>query len=190
MAQDWFSVDSRWIKIGLVLIHDVLRYVQCWFMTNQDWFSVDSWWIKIDSVLIHVESRLFSVDPRWIKIGLLLIYDGSRLVQCWFSMDQDWFRVDSRWIMIDSVLIQLCVSSGNTIVDDFRLIPESCRWLLNRDRKEEVKKILNKAAKVNKTHFLEKSIEDIPPALKEGRVWQLFSSRVMTIRTLILYFNW
>ena len=71
-----------------------------------------------------------------------------------------------------------------------RLIPESCRWLLNRDRKEEVKKILNKAAKVNKTHFSEKSIEDIPPALKEGRVWQLFSSRVMTIRTLILYFNW
>ena len=51
-------------------------------------------------------------------------------------------------------------------------------------------KILNKAAKVNKTHFSEKSVEDIPPAPKEGRVWQLFSSRIMTIRTLILYFNW
>ena len=51
-------------------------------------------------------------------------------------------------------------------------------------------KILNKAAKVNKTHFSEKSVEDIPPTPKEGRVWQLFSSRIMTIRTLILYFNW
>ena len=50
--------------------------------------------------------------------------------------------------------------------------------------------ILNKAAKVNKTHFSEKSVEDIQPAPKEGRVWQLFSSRIMTVRTLIIYLNW
>lgn len=95
------------------------------------------------------------------------------------------------WLIRDWKYFELALSLPLIVcLPYYWVIPESCRWLLSRDRKEEVIEILKKAAKINKTHFFEKSVEQIPPALKQGRVWQLFSSKVLAKRTLVLYFNW
>ncbi|OWF45912.1 organic cation transporter protein-like [Mizuhopecten yessoensis] len=73
------------------------------------------------------------------------------------------------------------------------LISESPRWLISRQRYEEANKVLQKAAKVNKVeiekNLFEKEIEN-KTSQPTGRVWQLFSTRVMLLRTLVILFNW
>ncbi|XP_060551322.1 organic cation transporter protein-like [Ruditapes philippinarum] len=71
------------------------------------------------------------------------------------------------------------------------LIPESPRWLLANGRREEAECVLRKAAKINGVRlqngrFLDRYNENED----SGKVWHLFRSRVMTIRTLVIFFNW
>lgn len=70
------------------------------------------------------------------------------------------------------------------------LIPESCRWLLSKNRKTEALAVLRKVAKSNKTVLDEKAIESHTEPVNQARVWQLFSTRTLTITTLVLFFNW
>lgn len=72
------------------------------------------------------------------------------------------------------------------------LIPESPRWLMSKGRYDEAEKIIQKAGKVNKVQLPEKMIN---PSLVEReqtqmKLWHLFSTKEMFIRTTILLFNW
>jgi len=71
------------------------------------------------------------------------------------------------------------------------LIPESPRWLISQGRYEEANDIIQTAAKVNKASLPEKTIDlSTLETPKEERVWHLFQSRVLFVRTMILFFNW
>ena len=58
-------------------------------------------------------------------------------------------------------------------------------------RNEEADKIMRKAAKVNKASLPEKIFDtDTVSKHKGGKLWQLFTHRVLFLRTMIIFFNW
>ncbi|KAK3593126.1 hypothetical protein CHS0354_018254 [Potamilus streckersoni] len=71
-------------------------------------------------------------------------------------------------------------------------IPESPRWLISKGRIQEAEAILHKAAKVNKVTLPEKIFDKdtLNTKVTEGKLWDLFSSKVLLLRTLIIFFNW
>ncbi|VDI31068.1 MFS transporter, OCT family, solute carrier family 22 (organic cation transporter), member 4/5 [Mytilus galloprovincialis] len=70
------------------------------------------------------------------------------------------------------------------------IIPESPRWLLSMGRHEEAVTILKKVALTNKANIPEKllQIQDEPDP--HGNLWHLFSSKVLFVRTMIIFLNW
>lgn len=88
--------------------------------------------------------------------------------------------------------LQLYLAIPNVIyLSYYWLIPESPRWLLANGRRKEAEVVLRKAAKVNKVYLREGSfLDDSDMAAATGKVWHLFRSKVMTIRTLVIFFNW
>ncbi|XP_033741202.1 organic cation transporter protein-like [Pecten maximus] len=73
------------------------------------------------------------------------------------------------------------------------LIPESLRWLISKRKYEEANTIIQKAAKVNKVKLEKNVFEDEDDSTEpepSGRMWHLFSSRVLLLRTLVILFNW
>ena len=75
------------------------------------------------------------------------------------------------------------------------MFPESARWLFTRGRVDEGKAVINQWARWNKVklpeNFFDKVLagdEDEGPT--QGQIWNLFSSKVMCIRTLLIFVIW
>ena len=74
----------------------------------------------------------------------------------------------------------------------FRFIPESPRWLLVKNKKEEARNKLQKVAAFNKKEMPNEELElkDAKEGQRTGDIRDLFSSFNMTKRTLISCFSW
>ncbi|XP_067675913.1 organic cation transporter protein-like [Haliotis asinina] len=76
------------------------------------------------------------------------------------------------------------------------LIPESPRWLLNKFRYQEAEVIIRRTANVNKVELPDNLFEEPDKTENEtidtpkANFFQLFTTTVMCIRTLIIFFNW
>ncbi|XP_060068380.1 organic cation transporter protein-like [Ylistrum balloti] len=72
------------------------------------------------------------------------------------------------------------------------LLPESPRWLISKKRFEEAEAVLRKAERINKVklpdNLFDKDIDEVPKPT--GNFLQLFTNRILLIRTLIIFFNW
>lgn len=73
-----------------------------------------------------------------------------------------------------------------------RIIPESPRWLVQKERTEEAKAIFEKMAKINKRDVPDQIIgalmsEKVP---QEESLWNIFKSWPVTWRFMVLAFNW
>ena len=69
---------------------------------------------------------------------------------------------------------------------------ESPRWLLNKGKVEETKKFVLKAANINNVKISKDDVEDLKPDLAApgGKIWHLFTYRVLRYKTLVIFFNW
>ncbi|ESO84074.1 hypothetical protein LOTGIDRAFT_108247 [Lottia gigantea] len=96
------------------------------------------------------------------------------------------------FLVRDWSTLQLSLSVPSTLLlIMFWFVPESPRWLVSKNRTEEAEKILRKAAKVNKVElpvklFDKDTLDDGPQA----KVWEMFTSPILLIRSLIIFFNW
>ncbi|XP_061193497.1 organic cation transporter protein-like isoform X1 [Saccostrea echinata] len=71
------------------------------------------------------------------------------------------------------------------------LLPESPRWLINRGKYEEAKVIIRKIAKRNKVQVTDKQLDSLEcDETATGQLWHLFTSRVLFVRTIIIFLNW
>ncbi|XP_051809467.1 solute carrier family 22 member 13-like isoform X4 [Acanthochromis polyacanthus] len=71
-------------------------------------------------------------------------------------------------------------------------IPESARWLLNRGRTEEAKKLIIKAAAINKRPIPDSLLEEIKVtnSVNEGGIKLIFGSRLLTRYFFVVSLAW
>ena len=74
----------------------------------------------------------------------------------------------------------------------YSIIPESPRWLLSKGKLEEATRIITKLAEVNGKQLPDRIISSFESDIgkTKGRVWQLFSTRVLAFRTIVIIINW
>ncbi|RUS86172.1 hypothetical protein EGW08_006066 [Elysia chlorotica] len=71
-------------------------------------------------------------------------------------------------------------------------LPESARWLLQKGRTQEAKKIVMKAAEVNGVELSEKAknLENLEMDGHGEKIWHMLTHPVLLARSLIVFFNW
>ena len=72
------------------------------------------------------------------------------------------------------------------------IFPESARWLLSNGKREEALDILAKLAKRNKKELSKQTLYslEVDKGNQKGKLWQLFSTKTLIFRTLVLFINW
>ncbi|GFN79332.1 organic cation transporter protein [Plakobranchus ocellatus] len=71
-------------------------------------------------------------------------------------------------------------------------LPESARWLLQKGKTKEAAKIIQMVADKNGVTLSEnaRTLKDIEMEGKGETIWQMFTYRVLLVRSLIVFFNW
>ncbi|XP_053398435.1 organic cation transporter protein-like [Mercenaria mercenaria] len=108
----------------------------------------------------------------WFEIGLIILSGVAYLVRDWRKL---------QIIMAIPTVIYLPY---------YWLIPESSRWLLSQGRPAEAEAVLRKAARVNKVTLPDDFLDQCEPDNDTGKVWHLFRSRKLAIRTSVIFYNW
>ncbi|XP_060070292.1 organic cation transporter protein-like [Ylistrum balloti] len=123
------------------------------------------------------------VGPSKRKLaGMIMQYSfaiGLVALACVSYLARHWFYINI-----------ICSAPAAIFLFYWWLIPESPRWLITKQRYEEANVILQKIAKINKVAIKRDMFDNIMETEPAGRIWQLFSSRVMFLRTIIILFNW
>ncbi|XP_060072925.1 organic cation transporter protein-like [Ylistrum balloti] len=129
--------------------------------------------------LVGPTKRTFAgiVSEYFFALGLIILSGIAYLIRHW------------KYIEI------ACAAPFSIILTYWWLLPESPRWLITKHRYEEAKVVLQKVAKVNKVvlndNLLQVSDKETDDGKQnDGRVWQLFTSRVLCLRTLVIFVNW
>lgn len=74
-----------------------------------------------------------------------------------------------------------------------KVLPESPRWLISRQRYREALKILRYAAKVNKVEFDESNFSNVNVGHDDGIlkiIKELLRTPKLVIRSCIMFMNW
>ncbi|XP_060068369.1 organic cation transporter protein-like, partial [Ylistrum balloti] len=71
------------------------------------------------------------------------------------------------------------------------LVPESPRWLLNHGKMEKAERVIKRIAEVNKmSQHLSPTLNYKEDQKQRGNILHIFTSKVLLIRTLILFLEW
>ncbi|KAL4232991.1 hypothetical protein ACF0H5_007677 [Mactra antiquata] len=94
------------------------------------------------------------------------------------------------WMWINLACALPCI----LYISYYWIIPESARWLMSMDRKNDALTVIRKTVKVNKVNITESKYDvrqiDMEKSGSEGKLWHVFVNPVLRGRILILSFNW
>lgn len=97
------------------------------------------------------------------------------------------------YLLRDWKKIQLCIGVPCVIyVVYICIMPESPRWLLSNGKRGEAIKIVRKIADRNGKTLTEEAISSLETEkhAARGRLWQLFSTKTLALRTFVIFINW
>ncbi|XP_064628666.1 solute carrier family 22 member 15-like [Lineus longissimus] len=130
------------------------------------------------------------IGPRWRSFcGALGLFDvGQALVAMFAYFERDW-----RYLAYTTGAISLPLVIAIVIY-----VPESCRWLIQKERFIEAEKVLRRMAKVNKTDVPDISLlkrisragKADDAAVAKYTYADLFSTRKYAVRTLVIMMSW
>ena len=74
----------------------------------------------------------------------------------------------------------------------YSIVPESPRWLLSNGKREEAEQIIKKLAKRNGKIVTDEMLSSLEADKhrSKGRLWQLFSTKTLAFRTIVIFINW
>ncbi|GAB1602962.1 organic cation transporter protein-like, partial [Argonauta hians] len=139
--------------------------------------------IFLNSFILAIE---IVSSPYRSLVGLIsqILFTVGEVIICGIAfLERDWHM----FCLISSVIFTPCLIY-------WFLINESPRWLVSQGKCLQAEKIYRKIAKANKTEYPEDgAIEPIlekPEKHEKGSLMDLFKSRIMFYRSLIIFFNW
>jgi MFS transporter, OCT family, solute carrier family 22 (organic cation transporter), member 4/5 len=96
---------------------------------------------------------------------------------------------DWRWLQVTITL------PGVLFLGYWWIIPESSRWLLSNNRKEEAVKTISKIAKANKLIVPKEILEKLEcDVIEEGKgkpsMFALFKTPYLRFKSILIFFNW
>ena len=86
----------------------------------------------------------------------------------------------------------MCIFAIDVSLRTCSIIPESPRWLLRNGKRKEAESILTKLAEKNGKPMKKEMLESLEADkdTSKGKLWQLFSTKVLAFRTSIIFINW
>ena len=97
------------------------------------------------------------------------------------------------YLLKDWQKAQLCFGIPTVIyIFYICLFPESVRWLLSNGKRDDAIKVIANVAHRNRKHLSKETVDSIEAdnECQKGKVWQLFSTRTLGLRTFVLFCNW
>ncbi|XP_033741881.1 organic cation transporter protein-like [Pecten maximus] len=160
--------------------------------------SWSSSYIVFGVILTAIGATTQGVFPVGFVLGVELVGPSKRqyagiVIDFFFSLGLMFLAGVSYFARHWFYISIICSAPAALFILYWWLIPESPRWLISKQKYEEANTVLQKAAKINKVviekNLFEKEIENRKTE-PVGRIWQLFSTWVMLLRTLVIMFNW
>ena len=161
---------------ALTFAPEIYSFIAIYFIIGTIAISTVMGAIVIGVELVGPSKRVWMVTIITVVVSL----GGLALILLTYLL-KDWQKV------------QLCIGVPTAIyVFYICIFPESARWLLSNGKREEATQILAKVARRNQKHLSMETLNSIESEKghQKGKIWQLFATKTLAFRTLVLFINW
>ncbi|XP_067422288.1 solute carrier family 22 member 13-like isoform X2 [Emydura macquarii macquarii] len=144
----------------------------------------------VGSAVSGIFIGILALGTEWIGIP----YRSHAVIatHCWFSIGQ-MVLAGLAYGIRNWRLLQIAGSAPVFCLFFYIwVLPESARWLMTKEKVEEAKKLLQKAASVNKRTFPPELLDQLTPEkkVKSGNILDLFRKKHLRKVTLVMAFVW
>ncbi|CAI9729433.1 organic cation transporter protein-like isoform X1 [Octopus vulgaris] len=189
----FFGVISDWkgrrVSLYLSLVLWILSSLPLYFVNDIKLLAVLRFLIGFSGNGIFMNSFILAIEivssPYRSLVGLIsqILFSVGEIIICGIAfLERDWHML----CLLSAVIYIPCLIY-------WFFVNESPRWLTSQGKFEEAQNLYRKIAKTNKIEFPEDDANLEAPIIsntKKGSLIDLFKSRILFWRSLIIFFNW